>query len=147
MYRRYILDVYVRVRMTLYAGTTNHYPIPEKSTYQLCISPPNIEPHLLLSMLICHMTNYFYSDHTHCLNRNTERCDIGIQCPPQERHTLRQTLGIKFSSLDCRAECIHSLLERCSCSSGVRIHTLEHSVIGEHVAQGSVGTSKVVARE
>jgi hypothetical protein len=140
MYRGYMLDVYGRVWMTLYAGTTNHYPIPEKSTYQLCISTPNIELHLLLSILICHMTNYLYSDHTHCLNRDTERCDIGIQCLPQKRHTLRQTLGIEFSSLDCRAECIHSLFECCSRGSSVCIHALEHNVIGEHVAHYTEST-------
>lgn len=77
---------------------------------------------------------YSYIHHTHHLNCDTKRCDIGIQALPHKWHTLRQTLGVKLSSLDCGTEGIHGLLKGCSCISSVDIHALEHSVIGELVA-------------
>jgi hypothetical protein len=128
-----MLDVHGRVRVKLHAGT-NHYPISENRTYQLCLLPPIIKLHLLLSILLYHMTNYSYSVQSSPLNCDTERCDIRIQCGPHEWHALRQTLGIKLSSLESRTKRVHGPLECCSCSPGVCIHTLEHSIIGEHVA-------------
>jgi len=77
---------------------------------------------------------YSYIHHIHHLNCDTKRCDIRIQSLPHKRHTLRQTLGVKLSSLDCGTKGIHGFLEGCSCVSGVDIHALEHSVIGELVA-------------
>jgi hypothetical protein len=80
------------------------------------------------------MTNNSYSVRSHTLDCDTERCDIRIQCGPHERHTLRQTLGIKLSSLERRTKRVHGLLECCSRGSSVCIHALEHGIIGEHVA-------------